>query len=498
MHFITVQFTNKVTSNNPETRGIVYYKTHVREMNPDLNFDHPEKGWKQVIDSILDPGSFFQYFWDRRPEPMAQVAPLTQGYLLALSKASGRQDITTFLLNKGLEIDAEDAYGRTILMWAACANNHLMLAATIAMGAKAEYADKKGHTALVYAIHAKDVGAVRMLLKANNTAEFADRSGLYPLAHAYNVGDKEILEVFSECITPIGMMQQPLHCSHNIDVILRRGYGLFERPAGPPVLPILLAFEQSPEDFSRCLARPGLHKINTPDGRLWVGNVTSRLNHPEKERFYIARPPACYSFLQGLMRKRGWRVVDGEVRALHTSVAGAPDDGHSHPERGSSGRATRHPFEGFPLGPLEYYSGTDVLGYKIPALDETSMGVDDGAQQGKGSEQTCEHKGPPEIPCICAVRKAFETSKDRLDSKALIDAIDAAIEAGDASEMQKLEGVYRARFKKPPAIRLLGQEFTIVLQGVYWAVDQDEEGTHVQYLYGTAQQILDAVRSIRE
>ena len=151
------------------------------------------------------------------------------------------------------------------------------------------------------------------------------------------------------------------------------------------------------------------------------------------------------------------------------------------------------------MEPLDYYQRTDEPGYKIkvPARGETSMDVDDGAQQGKGSEQTCEHKGPPEIPCICAVRKAFETSKDRLDSKALIDAIDAAIEAGDASEMQKLEAVYRARFKKPPAIRLLDQEFTIVLQGVYWAVNPGED-THMQYLYGTAQQIMDAVRSIRE
>ena len=303
-------------------------------MKPDLDFDHPVLGCKQMIDAILEPRSFFMYFWDRRPDPMAKFAPLTQGYLLAVSKAAGRQDITAFLLNKGLEIDAEDAFGRTILMWAACSNDHLMLSTLITMNAKAEHTDKKGHTALVYAIHAKDVGAVRLLLKANNTAEFADRSGLYPLAHAYNVGDEDILKVFSECMTPIGMMKQPLHCDHGNDVVLRRGYGLIERPGARPVLPILLAFEQSPEEFSRCLARPGLHEINTPDGRLWVGNVTSRLNHPEKERFYIARPLVCYSFLQGLMREKGWRVVGGEVRTLPIGVSGSlDDDGHGHPER---------------------------------------------------------------------------------------------------------------------------------------------------------------------
>ena len=110
---------------------------------------------------------------------------------------SGKKDIVEFLISKGANVDAKDAYyGVTPLYYAAMHNYEDIADLLLAKGADVNAKEEDGHyTLLYYAIWDNSKDAIKLLISKGANVNVKDESGYTPLVFAVWENDKDMVEL---------------------------------------------------------------------------------------------------------------------------------------------------------------------------------------------------------------------------------------------------------------------------------------------------------------
>lgn len=124
---------------------------------------------------------------------------LEQNYT-ALIMASRYDHLSTveFLLEKGVNINAQNKFGYTALMWASLSDNRDIVRVLLRFGAKVDLADNMMYTPLLKASRDNNLAVVKILLDANADPNHQNERGATALMEASFRGHSGIVSVLLE------------------------------------------------------------------------------------------------------------------------------------------------------------------------------------------------------------------------------------------------------------------------------------------------------------
>ena len=110
------------------------------------------------------------------------------------SNLESKKESVEFLLDLGVDIDAVDKFGNTLLIWALHQKHLDIVILLLEHGAKVNITDKYGRTLLWWAARRGYLNLVKLLLAKGANVNVADNSGDTPLEHGANVNAANNLE----------------------------------------------------------------------------------------------------------------------------------------------------------------------------------------------------------------------------------------------------------------------------------------------------------------
>uniref|UniRef100_A0A6B2L239 Uncharacterized protein n=1 Tax=Arcella intermedia TaxID=1963864 RepID=A0A6B2L239_9EUKA len=127
---------------------------------------------------------------------------------LHVAAAEGKEDIVSFLINNGAELNAMDNNGRTPLQYAITAKNNNIVTLLIQKKADITTSDKYGANSLHWAARAGDLGILKHLLTLNSHKQFINQPNIYhftPLDYANMEKNQEVLNTLQQ----VGAVAKP-------------------------------------------------------------------------------------------------------------------------------------------------------------------------------------------------------------------------------------------------------------------------------------------------
>ena len=117
---------------------------------------------------------------------------------LHTSAGRGDVEVTRFLCDRSVDIEAEDQYGKTALMIAVSLRDLSLIKLLLEKGADIEAKDNDGYTVLIEAASFRDSAVIKLLLEHGAYIEAKDNHGMTALAVAVAEGNCIVIELLLE------------------------------------------------------------------------------------------------------------------------------------------------------------------------------------------------------------------------------------------------------------------------------------------------------------
>lgn len=135
------------------------------------------------------------YYLDQGADINAKNQLIGTTALIHVTKRGKSSQEIKFFLEKGANINAQDLYGMSALMYASKKGNLLVVQTLLENDASVNLVDKKYRTALIFAIQGNHTSIASLLIYNNSFIHLRDHKGRTALFYAAQSGSNEILQI---------------------------------------------------------------------------------------------------------------------------------------------------------------------------------------------------------------------------------------------------------------------------------------------------------------